>query len=164
MKVLIVYATKYGCSKKCVELLSKKIVGGVEVKNIIKDKIVDLNKFDKIIIGGPIYMATMNKEITGFCNENIEILKTKKIGLFVCSMFSGEKGNENMNKAFPEELRKVAVSMKIFGGEMDIEKMKFLDKLIAKMVKKMPLQPGEELNNGILMDSIDEFAEDINNC
>jgi len=164
MKILIIYATKYGCSEKCSKLLSEKIVGDVDLIDISKSTISDLSKYDKIIIGGPIYIGMMNKEIVKFCDENIELLKTKKMGLFVCSMFSGIRAEENMKKAFPEELRNIAISIKLFGGELDTVKMKFADKLITKMVGKMPVQPGESINEGILIYNIDKFAEEINNC
>jgi len=164
MKVLIIYATKYGCSKKCAELLSEKIVGKVELININESKISDFYIYDKIIIGGPIYMGRMQSAISKFCNENIEVLKTKKIGLFMCSIFSGDRAEENLKRAFPEDLQNIAVSIKPLGGELNIEKMKYPDKFIANMVAKMPLKPGETINTGILTDNISNLAKDINNC
>lgn len=163
MKVLIIYSTKYGTSEKCAKLLKDKLNGEVELINISKNSEVDLSKCDKIIIGGPIYMGTMQNKITEFCNANIETLKNKKVALFACSMFGGEKGEENMKNNFSNELKNIVVSMKLFGGELNIDKMKFIDKVITKMVKKVELQPGQIINNGLLLDNINKLAEDINN-
>jgi menaquinone-dependent protoporphyrinogen oxidase len=164
MKVLIIYATKYGTSEKCAKLLKDKINGEVELVNISKNSEVDLSKYDKVVIGGPIYMGTMQNKITEFCNANIEALKNKKIALFACSMFGGEKGEENMRNSFPNNLKNTAVSMKLFGGELNIDKMKFMDKFITKMVKKATLQSDQIVNEGLLVDNINKLAEDINNC
>lgn len=163
MKVLIVYATKYGCSEKCAKLLKEKLDGEVELINISKSSEVDLSKYDKVVIGGPVYMGIMQNKITEFCNANIEILKNKKVALFACSMFGGEKGEENMKKGFPDDLKDTAISMKLFGGELNTVKMKFMDKFITNMVKKAPPQPGQVVNEGILLDNINSLAEDINN-
>lgn len=164
MKVLIVYATKYGTSEKCAKDLSEKINGEVDVKNINETSDIDLSIYDKVIIGGPIYMGMMNKNITGFCNNNLKTLITKKVGLYVCSMFGGEQGVANMKNAFPIELQNEAVTMKLLGGELNIAKMKFFDKLIAKMVSKAPIKEGQIIHKGIIEENLNEFANEINNA
>lgn len=162
MKTLIMYATKYGCSEKCAKLLSEKILGEVDLVNITNNNTPDLSLYEKVIIGGPIYMGVMNSNITEYCNNNLDSLKNKKLALFVCSMFGDNRAEENMKKAFPEDLKNIAVSMKLFGGELNISKMKFMDKLIAKMVSKAEPKPGEIINKGILVDNIEELAKKVN--
>lgn len=164
MKTIILYATKYGCSERCSKILSEKIIGEVDLVNIAKDSRPDLSKYEKVIIGGPIYMGVMNKDITDFCNNNIKELHDKKIALFVCSMFGDNRTEENMERAFPNELKQVAVDMKLFGGELNVDKMKFMDKFIAKMVSKAQPKPGEIINKGILLENIDKLAEKVNNA
>lgn len=162
MRTLILYATKYGFSEKCAKLLSEKITGDLDLINISKNNNPDLSVYEKVIIGGPIYMGIMNSSITEYCNKNIEHLENKKIALFVCSMFGDSRAEENMQKAFPDGLKKVALSMQLLGGELSINKMKFMDKFIAKMVSKVPLKPGEIVNNGIILENIDKLADSIN--
>lgn len=162
MKTLIVYATKYGCSEKCAKLLSEKILGEADLVNITKNSTPDLSLYEKVIIGGPIYMGVMNSNITEYCNNNLDSLKNKKLALFVCSMFGDNRAEENMQKAFPEDLKNIAVSMKLFGGELNISKMKFMDKLIAKMVSKAQPKPGEIINKGILLENVEELAKKVN--
>jgi menaquinone-dependent protoporphyrinogen IX oxidase len=77
-------------------------------------------------------------------------------------MFGDSRAEENMQKAFPDELKKVAVSMQLFGGELNINNMKFMDKFIAKMVSKVPLKPGEIVNHGIISENINKLAQSIN--
>lgn len=83
MRTLIIYASKYGCTKDCAEILESSIKGEVVLINI-KNKIPDMLTFDSIIIGGSIYMGKIQRSITNFCKRNKAKLLQKKIGLFIC--------------------------------------------------------------------------------
>ncbi|MDD2628488.1 MAG: flavodoxin domain-containing protein [Clostridia bacterium] len=162
MKTLIVYSTKYGCSEKCAKLLMERISGGADLVSLTQNENPDLSLYDKIIIGGPIYMGRLHENLDEFCKNNEEVLKRKKLGVFVCSMFGGKRGEEAMKVSFSDELKKSTVSMQLFGGELNIDKMKFLDKIITKMVAKTTNNPNTEVNKGILIENIDMLANDIN--
>lgn len=61
MKTLILYATKYGSTKKCACLLAEKLPGQTEMKQIHEP--VDPMQFDQIIIGSPVRMGQVDKKI-----------------------------------------------------------------------------------------------------
>lgn len=137
MKTLIIYSTTYGYTKECAEELSKKIIGSdiVDLKSI-KDAKALLQAYDTIIIGSSIYMGQISKVLNQFLKENIELLKTKKIALFLCCGLA-EKYEETMNTVFSKELIDIAIAKEFFGGVLNIEKMKFIHKIIAKLMKKV---------------------------
>ena len=64
MSTLIVYASKYGCTEKCVKLMSKKLNDKVDLINLKNINDIDLSKYDKVIIGGSIYIGRIQKEVT----------------------------------------------------------------------------------------------------
>jgi menaquinone-dependent protoporphyrinogen oxidase len=97
------------------------------------DRVPDLNSFDTILIGGSIHAGQIQKKIREFCINNETILLTKRIGLFMCCMEPHEKMNEFTN-AFPESLRKHAVATGLFGGELLLDKMNFLERIFIKSV------------------------------
>lgn len=163
MKTVIVYSTKYGCSEKCAKLLAEK-VDGAELKNVEKNGDLDIFKYDKVIIGGPIYMGMLDKRLDKFCKNNEEILKTKKLGIFVCSMFGGKTGEETMKKAFSDKLKNAVVAMEHFGGELNIAKMNFLDRAITKMVIKSAENSNTETHKGVILENIEKFANIMNNA
>lgn len=68
------------------------------------------------------HVGQVQKKIKQFCLNNLDLLKEKKIRLFVCCMERGEKATSQFNEAFPEELIKHASATGIFGGELNIEK------------------------------------------
>ena len=51
----------------------------------------DAGKYDRIIIGTPVWAWTMSPPIRTFIDENREQLKDKQIGVFVCSGGGGVK-------------------------------------------------------------------------
>lgn len=160
MNTLIIYGSKYGYTEECVKKLSKKLIGAVDAVNIKKDKVPNLSTYNNVIIGGSIYIGQIQKEIKKFCTDNAEVLKEKRIGLFICCGFE-ENFQEHIKNAFNKELIDTAVTKKCFGGQLNIEKMNFIDKVITKMVAKQSAKNGKEGANP-LPNNIDEMAQVMN--
>ncbi|VYU37024.1 flavodoxin [Clostridium tertium] len=157
MNTLIAYSSKYGCTKKCVDNLQKELTDNVDIINLQTPNNIDLSKYDKVIIGGSIYMGMIQKEVKEFCNNNLEILKGKQIGLFICGMQEGESINTEINENFPKELLDTSIAKAHFGGEFIISKMKFFEKMIVKMIAKTSTD-----KSNILKDNINKFALKMN--
>ncbi|MGG7057898.1 flavodoxin domain-containing protein [Clostridium nigeriense] len=157
MNALIAYSSKYGCTKKCVDLLHKELNGNVDIINLQTSKNIELSKYDKVIIGGSIYMGMIQKEVKEFCNNNLEILKGKQIGLFICGMQKGQSINTEINENFPKELLEISIVKEHFGGEFTFSKMKFFEKMIVKMISKTSSD-----KSNILKDNINKFALEMN--
>lgn len=136
MKTLIAYGTKYGCTRKCAQLIAQQIVGEVDVIDLKAQKSLTLNPYQNVIIGGSIYMGKVQKEVREFCDAYATELITKKLALFITCMQDGEVADQELNQAFPEKLVAHAVAKVPCGGEMIFEKMKFMDRFIAKKVAK----------------------------
>lgn len=157
MKTAIIYASKYGCTEKCVKMLSRELKGNAELINIKNMKDIDLSKYDKVIIGGSIYIGRIQKEIIEFCNRNLDILKSKNIGLFICGMQESEVITTELEQNFPKELLDIAKTKMYFGGEFIIDKMNFMEKMIVKKIAKVT-----ENKSFIIEGNIQEFAQAIN--
>jgi menaquinone-dependent protoporphyrinogen oxidase len=134
MKTAIIYASSHGTSEK----VAKEIQSGLgadraSLINLKETKAVDLSLFDTLIIGGSIHAGQMQGVVKTFCKKNMVDLLQKRVGLFMVGMNEPEFENE-FNNAFPELLRRHAVSSKCVGGEFLFEKMNFFEKLIVKKV------------------------------
>ncbi|KAJ52714.1 menaquinone-dependent protoporphyrinogen oxidase [Clostridium tetanomorphum] len=158
MKTLIVYGSKHGCVEKCSKELKDKLHGEVVTVDIKKDSVPDIGLFDNIIIGGSVYAGKIQKGITEFCCKNINELKDKNIGLFICGMIEEQKGKAELNNVFPEELLSKAVAKEYFGGEVIFSKMNFFEKFIIKKVCKI----NEDVSN-IISENISKFIKVMNN-
>lgn len=137
MKTLITYSTSHGCTEKTAIELKELLGGEVHLINLKNNPNPALEEYDRIIIGGSIHAGQIQKRIKEFCSGNVEELKTKELGLFVCCMEEGENAQKQLMNAFPEELHEVAKSTAVFGGEFDFEKMNFLEKLMVKRIAKV---------------------------
>lgn len=135
MNTLILYVSKHGAAKKCAEILSEKLTGKVDLCNIKTDRIPDLSQYDKVIVGSCIYAGRAHKEVNEFCTKNMDVLKGKRLGLYICCM-NKKAAEMQLNGAFPEELLKCATVKESLGGEFKFKEMNFVEKLITKMVSK----------------------------
>lgn len=135
MKTMIIYASTYGFTQDCVQMLKQNLNGETRVVNINKDTIPALDDFDTILIGGSIYMGQIQKKIKQYCISNQDTLKNKKLGFFI-SCSTAESCDDFVKEAFPETLLKRALEVQNFGGEMRPDKMNFFHKFITKMVTK----------------------------
>lgn len=66
MKTLIAYATKYGTTEKCANILAQKLSSEAELVNLKKARTIDLNQYDSVIIGGSVMMGRIRKEVKEF--------------------------------------------------------------------------------------------------
>lgn len=154
MKTLILYATKYGSVEKVAKLIAEKIPNSV-LQNIKRNKNVDIEDFERVIIGGSIYIGKIQKQISRFCSENLTALLQKEIGLFICAMNQEEK-NKLLQASFPDELLKRSKVSANFGGEFQFEKMNFIEKAIVKKIANI----SKSVSN-LDYQSIDEFCKNM---
>ncbi|KJS85276.1 MAG: flavodoxin [Peptococcaceae bacterium BICA1-8] len=157
MSTLIVYSTKYGCAEKCARMLSEKITGKVDLCNLKTSKAVDLAAYDKVVIGGSIYIGKVQKEVSRFCLENMSILKEKKLGLFICGMFK-EHAEKELKDSFPVELLNNALAKEFLGGEFVFKKMNPVERLMVKKIAKVD----KELTD-ILEENVNKIVHSMNN-
>jgi len=135
MKTAIIYATNHGTTEKIVHEI-KKNMGSDEVQliNIKSTSLIDLSIYDLVIIGGSIHAGNIQRKIKLFCNKYLHQLLEKRLALFITCFYDGEIAFKQIENAYPELLRKNAISVKIFKGEMLVDKMNFFEKLIVKKV------------------------------
>ncbi len=136
MSTLIVYASKHGSAEKCAKNIAEKLGDSTTIYNLLKKNNIDLTQYDRVIVGGSIYVGQIQKEVKSFCTENLEQLKSKKLGLFITCMDEGETAQTHIKNAYPEELISVATIVESCGGEFNFSKMNFFERTIIKMVSK----------------------------
>lgn len=156
MAVLIVYGTKYGCTEKCAKILAEKLNGEVDLCNL-KERELDLSKYEKVIIGGSVYMGRIRKEVSQFITKNLNALKGKKLGLYICCMRDGDDAKSQVAASFPQELLHIAAAKDYFGGEFIFKKMNAMERFIVKKVSKVSVD-----TSYLRKDSISKFAQLMN--
>jgi len=144
-KVLVMYFSKHGSTKKYAEWIAAELNGEVyDIKNI-KHRIVE--GYDTIILGTALYAGKI--EGINIIINNYEKIKHKKIVIYTCGLFDYRKP-ENVNAVtkiiadiLSEEITK---HIKIFclRGGIDYKKMSLTHKMMMWMMKTMLMKKEAE--------------------
>ena len=154
---LIVFASNHGTVEKCARELFRQIEGKVDICNLKRrDFLPDLSEYEAIIVGGSIHNGKIQEEISSFCDENLEMLASKRLGLFINCLYSGKKAQKQLDDAFPEILNRKAVVRDYFGGEIDKLKLSFWERVVTTRM----IEEGD-LVVAISKEKIERFANII---
>lgn len=153
---LIVYSTKYGCAKECGEKLRQELGEG-DLFNVDNSLSPNMEKYDRVIVGGSVYMGMLNKKLKHFCNSHEQELKNKRLGLFIVCSATGEMANKQLKDNFSGTLYEHATVKDCLGGRLDMSKATFWHRLIIKMVSKSD-QGDKPRNEELLDERIVNFA------
>lgn len=134
MKTLIAYASTHGTTEKVARRIAELLEGRqAEIVNLRQETPADLSRFDRIIIGGSIHAGQVQGRVKQFCEKNLLHLLEKPLGLYLCGMNEPEYQQE-LERAFPELLRRHAKSRKVMGGEFLFDKMNFFQRMVVKKI------------------------------
>ena len=134
MKILIVYATKGGVSRRCAEILTDLLTEKHEVTCLnIEENPPSPDSFDVAVVGGSIRMGALDKKLKKYIKENAQVLSDMPSAAFLCLGFINNF-EEYRDIQFPKELV-CSLGIHCFGGELKPDKLKGLDKLIVKAVR-----------------------------
>ncbi|NET33416.1 MAG: flavodoxin [Cyanothece sp. SIO1E1] len=132
MNTLILYATNHGTTEKIAERISRLIgYNRCKTVNINETTPPQLYDFDTVIIGGSIHFGKVQRKIRRYCEDHIDQLLTKKLGLFICYMDKDQEMEEYIN-SFPAALIQHAHAEGYFGGEFDFDKLNFIERFIVR--------------------------------
>ena len=134
MKILILYATKHGAAAEIAKRIADT-VGGAVVHDLKQSNIPDLAGFDCVIVGSSVYAGMFRKEAKAFLSQNADILRQKKLGLFISGMSSGEEQKIFADNV-PKDLLESAKATIMPGGIFDPKKAGFVARLIMKALTK----------------------------
>lgn len=157
MKTLIVYASKYGFTRDCVQRLKDNLDGDVTTVDLKESSEKMVAQYDHVIIGGSIYMGMLNKVLKKWMEEHQAILLSKKLGLFITCSAVGDVADKQIKSNFSQDLYQKAEIKDYFGGKLDVDKASFFDKLIIKMVSKAD-KSERETSKGMEQERIEKFA------
>lgn len=144
MKLLIVYASKYGSTAEIAEVIGKELHKRhhqVTVTAVDKvDQVGNLEGFDGFVIGSAVYAGSWLKSAAAFLQANHDLLAGRPVWLFT----SGPTGLGDPNDItggwnFPEELESVRAQIQpkdviLFHGNIDPDKLSSGENMVIKSV------------------------------
>ncbi|MCL2854748.1 MAG: flavodoxin domain-containing protein [Defluviitaleaceae bacterium] len=132
MKTLILYATKHGATKEIAERLANQMKDAAICD--MKGQIPPIGDFDCIVIGSSVYASKIRKEAAKFLAENIDVLYTKRVGIFLSGLLESQ---EYWQENFPPRLLADAKAAAFMGGIFNPKKTNFVERIAVKAVAKI---------------------------
>lgn len=157
MKILIAFATRYGTTEKCSDMLGEILrekAHEVDIVDLKKNKKVKPENYHLAVVGGSFMMFRMNSIVKRFIKSNLNTLLNMKTGVFMCG--ADEDWEEEIKKGFPGELLEKTVAKGYFGFEMNWDRM---NPMFRNMMQKeyKTTEPFSKINK----ENIKKFAEEI---
>lgn len=143
--ILVTYASKYGATKEIAEKIGAVLrQAGLQVNVLPVNGVQDLAAYQVVILGSAIYIGKWKKEAVDFLQANEKALAARPVWLFS----SGPSGQGDPaalveGQLLPADLKPVVDriqprGMTIFHGNIDLEKINFMEKFAVKNIVKKP--------------------------
>ncbi|WP_318508962.1 flavodoxin domain-containing protein [Bacillus sp. T3] len=159
MNSLIVYCSSHGTTARAAGILAERLDGFVEMVDLSKQKDPDLTYYDAVIVGGSIHAGNIQRKVKQFINKNHNQLINKKLGFFLCCYREGDEARAQFENAFPADLRAIAKSEGLFGGEFIFADMNLIERIIVKKVAGVARD-----HSTFNVESINRFADQFNHA
>ena len=134
MKILIIYSSKNGVSKRAAERLSSELLQGNEISVYdINDAPPSPEGFDVVILGGSIRMTKLNKKLKAYLKEHLEIISNMPAAFYICCGIIRDF-NDYKTTELPSKIN-FSLGVECFGGELKPDKLHGIDKIIVKTMR-----------------------------
>lgn len=142
MRVLVAYATRHEATAEIAAKIGEVLTENLFSVDVLEiRKIDDLSSYSAVIVGSSIYFGDWHKEMINFLKAHEKVLVTKEVWIF-SSGPTGEKDTTELlaEWRFPFKMRPVLESIQpheavVFFGNLDLEKLNFIEKGVVKMIK-----------------------------
>jgi menaquinone-dependent protoporphyrinogen oxidase len=138
-RILVGYATRYGSTQEVAEAVAKTLgEGGLAVDARLLKDVRTLEGYAAVVVGAPLFMFHWHKEALDFLSRQRSALEKLPLAIFALGPVH-EPHDEAEWQASRQQLEKELapftwlkpVSLEIFGGKYDPEKLRFPLKMFA---------------------------------
>lgn len=142
MNILIAYASKYGSTAQIAENIALRLKkAGLEPKVMNAVDVKSLEGYSAVVLGSAVYVGNWLNEAADFLAKFKQGLALRPVWFFSAGPTGKGDPVEQMNGwRFPEALKPMVEGIHprdiaFFHGTLDIEKLRFAEKLIVRALK-----------------------------
>lgn len=118
MNILIVYASRHGTTRELVDHIAAGLSGSVDIIDLRTQTMPTLDRYQKVIVGGPIYGGSFPAPIRRFCEKHKTQLLSRKVGLFLSCISGFPRADRYLKTVFPRWLLDHAYAKEQLGGRI----------------------------------------------
>ena len=96
MATAVIFASKLGRTRKTAKYIAESV--GADVFDLKEQSVIDLSRFDRILIGTGVYAGRPNKAALEFVGRNRGQMSGKTVKLFVCCAMRDEEGDAQLRR------------------------------------------------------------------
>lgn len=140
MRVLVVYASKYGATRGIAERIAARMTDSRHDATVMAAKDVrDLEGYDAFIVGSAVYIGSWMKEAAEFVRRNRDALATKPVWLFSSGPVGTTVLQENIREtSVPKEIAEFQTRIRpkghrVFFGAFDHTRLDFGHRIVYAM-------------------------------
>ena len=168
-KILVIYSSTDGHTKKICQRLQQSLAQPATLVSIEDVQDQDLRAYDKIVIGASIRYGKHHPDVVRFINSNRPLLDQKPSALFSVNLVARkpEKSQPDTNPYMRRFLKQIAWRpkvMAVFAGKIDYPSYGFFDRLIIQLI--MLITKGPTNPRAVIeftdWQAVDAFAQRIN--
>jgi len=152
-RILIIYSTTDGHTRKICQRLGRVIEQEghrVTLMSIDDEPDVDLNPFDKVVLGASIRYGKHSKQVYRYIERNEQILDRKPNAFFSVNVVARkpEKNQPETNPYLRKFLKQISWQPKelaVFAGKIDYQRYRLWDRQMIRLIMWMtkgPTDPG----------------------
>ncbi|MEJ2128894.1 MAG: menaquinone-dependent protoporphyrinogen IX dehydrogenase [Woeseiaceae bacterium] len=168
--ILIIYSTTDGHTRSICERLQNRVAEQhtVELVAMAEQPGIDLDSFDKIVIGASIRYGKHQPEVFDFIKRNRAALESKPSAFFSVNVVARkpEKNTPETNPYLQKFLKKIdwaPQNLAVFAGKIDYPRYDFMDRTMIRFIMWMTRGPTDptltiEFTD---WDKVDEFASTV---
>jgi menaquinone-dependent protoporphyrinogen oxidase len=168
MRVLVVYASKYGSTKGIAERIAQTLrAAGHQSAAVPAASPGPPAGYDAYVIGSATYMFSWMHEATDFVHQNAELLATKPVWLFssgpLGTSTTDAQGRDVLETTVPKQIAELSNLIRprghhVFFGAFHSEKLSLAHRLISSMPALKQVMPEGDFRN---WNEIDAWARGI---
>ena len=154
--ILIIYSTNEGQTLKICQRLQTLLVENLQKVTLFcidEGEMINIEDFDKVIIGASIKYGKHSKKIQRFVKDNSQCLATKPNAFFSVNLVARkpEKNTPSTNPYLKKFLAQTAWEpnvLAVFAGKLNYPRYNLIDRLIIQLIMKMtdgPTDPSTEV-------------------
>jgi menaquinone-dependent protoporphyrinogen oxidase len=139
-RILVAYATRNGSTAEIAQAIGKELAAKGHTVDVAEIKSVStLAGYKAVVIGGPLYMGSVDGVVGKFVGKNREQLMNLPVAAFVVGLAPTNPDPEAVGMALGA-LKKslepvIPVASVIFAGKLDPAKLSFVQRKITELVK-----------------------------
>lgn len=132
MKVIVIYKSKTGYTKRCARWIAEEL--GADLFELSQVQASNLKEYTTVIFGGGLYAVGING--INFIKQNLELLQGKKVAVFAtgATPYREETTKEIRDSNFTPEQQKQIQFFYMRGG-FDYSRLNFIDKILMQLLK-----------------------------